>query len=782
MMKTLNDIKKQEKRPFKIPRSIQDIIPIQRIWKDGICQVGQTSYSQTWKYTDVNYMVASPEDQETMFLKYSSLLNSMDSGSVAKITINNHRMNQVDWEKAITIPLRGDERDQYRTEYNQAIMEKAVGDSGLVQEKYITITTFKREVDAARTYLSRVGAGLSSHFATLGSRCNALDAESKLRIFHDFYQPGLESSYHFSLEQSMAKGHDFRDYIAPQSIVRHKDYLEIGDQFCRVLYLKEYASFLKDDMVTRLTDLSRSLMLSIDFIPVPMEEAIKEAESRVMGVETNIHNWQRKQNQNNNFSATLPYDMELQRKEANDFLDDMRTRNQRMMLSILTLAITADSKEQLDNDTEEILSIGQEYLCQFATMTYQQTDALNTALPFGVRHVTPYRTLNTESLAIFMPFKVQEVQEPGGLYLGVNAISQNLILCNRSNLKNQAAFLLGVPGSGKSFIAKELIVPLILGTEDDILICDPEGEFCHLCRALGAEQTTVIQMAAGGKDRLNAMYMVEGYGEKNPIVSKSQFIMSLVQQLDKNGVGPQHKSIIDRCVATVYEEADRNGRVCTLCDLRQKLLEQPESIAQDIALTLELFTTGTLDIFGKESNVDLENRILVFDIHELSEQLKTVGLMIVTDTILNRVNINWKRGKRTHIFIDEFHVVFGNEQGANFFDSAWRQFRKRGAHPAAITQNVEYLLGSPVARMMLSNSECNIMLSQAASDRQELASLLHISDDQMSFCTNTQPGCGLLKYGSAIVPFENRFPQNTKLYELMTTKPGEGVFGGGGNA
>lgn len=782
MMKTLADIKKQEKRPFKIPRSIQDIIPIQRIWEDGICQVGQTSYSQTWKYTDVNYMVASPEDQEVMFLKYSALLNSMDSGSVAKITINNHRMNQVDWEKAITIPLKGDGHDGYRKEYNQAIMEKAIGDSGLVQEKYITITTFKRDVDAARTYLARAGAGLNSHFATLGSRCNALDAAEKLRIFHDFYQPGLESSYHFNLQECMAKGHDFRDYIAPQSMVRHKDYLEIGNQFCRVLYLKEYASFLKDDMVTRLTDVSRSLMLSIDFIPVPMEEAIKEAESRVMGVETNIHNWQRKQNQNNNFSATLPYDMELQRKEANDFLDDMRTRNQRMMLAILTLAITSDSKEQLDNDTEEIMSIGQEYLCQFATMTYQQTDALNTALPFGVRHVTPYRTLNTESLAIFMPFKVQEVQEPGGLYLGVNAISQNLILCNRNNLKNQAAFLLGVPGSGKSFIAKELIVPLILGTEDDILICDPEGEFGHLCRALGAEQTTVIKMAAGGKDRLNAMYMVEGYGEKNPIVSKSQFIMSLVQQLDKNGVGPQHKSIIDRCVAAVYDDADSNGRTCTLCDLRQKLLEQPEPIAQDIALTLELFTTGTLDIFGKESNVDLENRILVFDIHELSEQLKTAGLLVITDTILNRVNINWKRGKRTHIFIDEFHVVFGNEQGANFFDSAWRQFRKRGAHPTAITQNVEYLLNSPIARMMLSNSECNIMLSQAASDRQELASLLHISDDQMSFCTNTQPGCGLLKYGSTIVPFENRFPKNTKLYELMTTKLGEGVFGGGGNA
>lgn len=782
MMKTLADIKKQEKRPFRIPRRVQDLIPMQRIWADGICQVGQNSYAQTWRFTDINYLVASPADQESMFLKYSALINSMDSGAVVKLTINNHRLNRADFEHTITLPLREDGRDLYRQEYNQAIMAKAVGDSGLAQEKYVTITTFKRDVEAARTYLTRAGAGLSSHFGELGAQCMPLDAAAKLRIFHGFYRPGEESAYCFDIREAMAKGHDFRDYICPDSMERHKDYLQIGSWYCRILYLKDYASFLKDSMVTRLTDVSRSLMLSIDFIPVPMDEAIREAERRVLGVETNVHNWQRRQNSQGNFGSEPPYDMKLQRQEANDFLDDLRTRNQRMLLAILTIALVADSKEQLDNDTDEILSIGQEHLCQFAVMTYQQTEGLHTALPFGVRQVSPYRTLNTESLAVFMPFKVQEVQEPGGLYIGVNAISRNLILCNRENLKNQSAFLLGVPGSGKSFIAKEMIASLILGTGDDILICDPEGEFGPLCRALGLEQTTVIQMAAGGSDRLNAMYMVEGYGEKSPIVSKSQFIMSLVEQLDKKGVGPQHKSIIDRCVAAVYADGETSGKVCTLRDLRQKLLEQPEAIAQDIALTLELYTDGTLDIFGQESNVNLENRILVFDIHELSEQLKPAGLLVITDTILNRVNINWKQGRRTHIFIDEFHVVFGNEQGANFFDSAWRQFRKRGAYPTAITQNCEYLLNSPIASMMLSNSECTIMLSQAASDRQELARLLHISDDQMSYCTNTRPGCGLLKYGSALVPFVNEFPEATQLYRLMTTRPGEGIFGGGGHA
>ena len=343
---------------------------------------------------------------------------------------------------------------------------------------------------------------------------------------------------------------------------------------------------------------------------------------------------------------------------------------------------------------------------------------------------------------------------------------------------NQSAFQLGVPGSGKSFLSKEQIAFLILNTEDDVLICDPENEFGPLCQTLGREAATVVHMAAGGKDRLNAMYMVEGYGEQNPIVEKSQFVMSLIEQIDRRGVGPQHKSIIDRCTALVYQEAERTGKPATLCDLREKLLEQPEEKAQDIALSLELFTTGSLDIFGKESTVDLDKRIVVFDIHSLGEQLKPTGLLVITDTILNRVTLNWKRGKRTHVFIDEFHLVFENEQSGIFFNSAWRQFRKRGAYPTAITQNVEYLLDSVQASTMLSNSEFIVMLNQAASDREKLSKLLNISKEQMSYVTNADAGCGLLRYGSALVPFVNRFPKDTKLYALMTTKPGEGVFGG----
>jgi len=574
----------------------------------------------------------------------------------------------------------------------------------------------------------------------------------------------------------MAKwGHDVKDYICPDAIEKNSDYLKLGDKYCRVIFLKDYASYIKDSMVSELTDINRNMMMSIDIIPVPTDEAVREVESRLLGVETNITNWQRRQNTNNNFSAVIPYDMELQRKESKEFLDDLTTRDQRMIFAVITMVHIADTKEQLDSDTDAILSTARKHMCQMAVLKYQQLDGLNTVLPIGTRRINTFRTLTTESLAVFMPFKVQEIMDKGGIYFGENAISHNLIMCNKANLLNQSAFLLGVPGSGKSFSAKEMITFLTLNTEDDILICDPEGEYAPLIEAMG-DMGSVIHVSAGGKDRLNAMYMVDGYDENNPIVVKSQFIMSLIEQIDNKGVGPQHKSIIDRCTAAVYQDAAETGTVPTLSTLREKLLEQPEPEAKQIALSLELYTTGSLDIFGHKSTVNLDKRIVVFDIHGLGVQLKPAGLLVITDTMLNRVTLNWKKGKRTHVFIDEFHVVFENEFSAAFFNSAWRQFRKRNASPTAITQNVEYLLDSVQASTMLSNSEFIVMLNQAASDREKLARLLNISSEQMSYVTNADAGCGLIKYGSALVPFVNRFPKDTKLYQLMTTKPGEGSF------
>lgn len=777
MMKSIKTLMQQEKERYRLPRGVQDTIPVNSIWNDGIFRVGN-KFTKTFRFTDINYMVASREDKETMFLAYSELLNSLDSNAVTKLTISNHRQNRASFEQSILMAMRDDGLDKYRKEYNQMLIDKATGGNGIIQSKYVTVSVVKKDIEEARTYFARIGADLSARFAALGSKCVELDATERLRILHDFYRAGEEADFHFDVADMAKKGHDFKDYICPDSMEKHSDYLMLGGRYCRVLFLKDYASYIKDEFVRDLTDLNRNMVLSIDVMPVPTDEAVREVESRLLGVETNITNWQRRQNANNNFSAVIPYDMELQRKESKEFLDDLTTRDQRMMFAVLTMAITADTKEQLDADTETVLSIARQHMCQMAVLKYQQLDGLATALPIGVRKIDTFRTLTTESLAVFMPFKVQEIMDRGGIYFGENAISHNLIMCNKANLLNQSAFLLGVPGSGKSFSAKELITFIMLNTDDDILICDPEGEYAPLVEAMG-DIGTVIRVAAGGRDRLNAMYMVDGYGDNNPIVVKSQFIMSLVERIDPDGVGPQQKSIIDRCTAAVYQEAEQTGMVPTLSTLRAKLLEQPEEKAKDIALSLELFTAGSLDIFGHKSTVDLDKRVVVFDIHGLGEQLKPIGHLVITDTMLNRVTLNWKKGKRTHIFIDEFHVMFENEFSAAFFNSAWRQFRKRNAFPTAITQNVEYLLDSVQASTMLSNSEFVVMLNQAASDREKLAKLLNISNEQMSYITNADAGCGLIKYGSALVPFINRFPKNTKLYQLMTTKPGEGHFAEG---
>lgn len=771
MIKTIKNIKRMEKDNFTIPKSVQQVIPIKKIWQDGIFLVGKNKYSLTYKFTDINYAVASKEDKESMFLDYSELLNSFDSGATTKITIALRRINKKNFEEDILLKFKQDGLDIYRQEYNQMLLDKAVNSNGMVREIYLTISVFKKNHEEAKSYFRRISSDIVSHLAKLGSKCVSLDAVEHLRILHDFYRIGEESNYNLDLKTLIRKGHNFKDYICPDGFSFEKDYFEMGNKYGRVLFLKEYASYIKDSMISELTDMNQNMMLSIDIIPIPTDEAVKEVENRLLGVETNITNWQRKQNANNNFSAVIPYDMEQQRKESKEFLDDLTTRDQRMMFANLTLVITADSKEQLDADTETILITARKHLCQIVPLKYQQMDGLNTVLPIGVRKIETLRTLTTESLATLNPFRVQEIIDKGGIYYGENAISHNLIMVNKENLLNQSSFLLGVPGSGKSFSAKELITFLSLSTNDDILVCDPEGEYSALVTAMGGE---VVEISASSRDHINAMDMLEGYGDGvNPVSDKSEFILSLFEQLDKKGLGPKQKSIIDRCTALVYDDYYKTNVMPTLIDLRKKLLEQPEKEASELALSLELFTSGSLNVFSHETNVNTSSRIISYDIYKLGKQLKTMGLLVITDAMINRVAENYKKGKRTHIFIDEIHVMFENEYSAAFFNSAWRQFRKRNAYPTAITQNVEYLLLSVDASTMLSNSEFIVMLNQASSDRQELARLLNISDEQLSYITNSDAGCGLIKYGSSLVPFVNKFPKDTKLYKLMTTKPTE---------
>ncbi|MGN0704819.1 MAG: VirB4-like conjugal transfer ATPase, CD1110 family, partial [Lentihominibacter sp.] len=427
MIKTLSRTFKQDKEKFQVPRNVQDIIPVQTIYEDGIFQSGKNKFSKMFRFEDINYYVASNEDKKAMFLEYSELLNSLDSSATTKLTINNRRLNRADFSRKVLIGMRGDSLDAYRREYNSMLLDKATGANSIVQEKYITISITKKSVEEARNYFRRAGAELAAHFSRLGSSCSECDTVERLRIIYDFFRAGEETSFHFDIRKQMQKGHDFRDYICPDCFENERDYFRIGDRYGRVLFLKDYASYIKDSMVSDLTELNRNMMLSIDIVPVPTDEAVREVESRLLGVETNITNWQRRQNQNNNFSAVIPYDMEQQRKESKEFLDDLTMRDQRMMFAVLTMVHTADTKKQLDNDTEALLTTARQNMCQLAVMKWQQLDGLKTVMPFGVRKIDAFRTLTTESLAVFMPFRVQEVHDENGIYYGQNVISKNMI-------------------------------------------------------------------------------------------------------------------------------------------------------------------------------------------------------------------------------------------------------------------------------------------------------------------------------------------------------------------
>ena len=526
IIKTLLKATKLEKEKFKIPKSVQDAIPIQRICPDGIFQVG-SRFSKTFSFTDINYSIAGKE-------------------------------NKAEFEQSLLLPMKEDGLDHFRKEYNEMLLSKVTGtNNSVVQDRYITITVAKRNIDEARTYFSRVGTDLITHLSQLSSIGRELDAgTTRLQIFRDFFKGGEPAAFEFNLKEQMKNGHSFKDWLCPDSMEFQKDHFRLNDRWGRVLYLQGYASYIKDSMIAELCDMDRSLMLSIDILPVPTDEAVREIQNKLLGVETNAANWQRKQNAANNFSAVLPYDMEQQRKETKEMLDDLTNRDQRMMFGLVTMVHLADTKEQLDSDTETILTTARKHLCQMSVLRWQQKDGLDTALPYGLRRIRAIRTLTTESTAVLIPFRAQEIMQTGGIYYGQNAVSKNMIVADRRKLLNGNSFRLGVSGSGKSFSAKEEIVSIALST----------NEFGFLVEALGGE---IIRISAASNTHLNALDMDKAYGdERNPLIEKSEFILSLFEQLVGAGsVSAKEKSILDRCTYDVYREYMANnytGEVPTL--------------------------------------------------------------------------------------------------------------------------------------------------------------------------------------------------------------------------
>lgn len=770
MIKSLAAANRSERVKVKIPHSVQQSIPIKRIYTNGIWEVGK-KHSRTWKLTDVNYIAASQETQHSIFTAYCAALNALPTDATAKITIVNHRLNPAEFQRRILLPYRDDWLDHYREEANQILKDRAAQSNNLVQERFVTLSIPQRKIEESRAYFRRAGANLQKTFARLDSGIQPARNYDRLRILHDFFRPGQEQYFDYDDYRFMRSGRDYRDLICPDSISFRSNHFTFGEKFGRVLFLRSFASFVTDDLISDLTEYARNLILSIDLIPVPTDEAVKEVESIILGVETDITRWQQRQNARNNFTAEVPRSMEQRRDNSREYMDDLTMRDQRMIFSIITLVHTADSLEQLDADTESILAIGKEHLCDISSARFQQEDGLNTALPYGLRRIQALHTLTTESCAVAIPFRAQELQDPGGLSYGIHEVSKNPLICDRKRLVSPHAFYLGVSGSGKSMGMKNTIMNVALGTDDDIIIVDAEREYGSLARAFGG---AVVEISPHSAHHINPLELVSGYEDENPIAQKSELITSILeQQMATGAISGSYKSIIDRCTANIYKPYLKGkAPVPLLTDWRKEVLRQPEPEAREIALAAELITEGSLNVFAHHSDVDMSNRIVVLDLYEMGEQLRPTALVVTLEAIQNRVMENRKRGKFTWVFLDEVYLYFRYHYSAEILYRAWKRFRKYGGILTAATQNVEECLRSDTARLMFANSEFLMLFNQAATDRQELGNLLHISETQMGYVTDVEPGHGLLRVAGAVIPFDCTIPKDTELYRLMNTNPG----------
>lgn len=644
---------------FRAPRSVQESIPVRKIYRDGVWLCGGR-YSKMWRFQDVNYAVASEADQSEILMRYCSVINAWPDDAYVQVLTNNRRIDPVEFENTMLMHLRGDDMDRLREEYNQIVRERTEWSNNIFREKYIVISVQRRSIEEARSFFARVGTELASGFGRLSSQLTELSSHDRIRILHDFFRSGEEQYFNFDLSQAMARGQDFRDSIAPDSLQFKSDHFIMGKKFGRVLFLKDYPNFLKDETIARLCEFPQNLMLSIQIVPVPMEEAVADMQKRVLAVETDITRWQQKQNANHNFSAEPPYEMQQMRQEMKALLDDLTSRDQRMVLVLVTLVHLADSYAQLNSDTEAITATARGDLCRFNTLHFQQEEGLNTALPYGLREIEAMRTMNTESAAALTPFSVQDVMDRGGIYYGRNAISRNSIVCNRKLLLNGNGFYLGVPGSGKSMAAKWELMNVILNTDDDVLICDPEAEFGPVVDAVRGQN---IRLAPNSTQHVNALELGKGYeaGEK-PVSLKSEFILTLYEHLlDVQTNGRRAKSIIDRAVLDLYEEFSKKPQAPTLQDLYRILQCQKEDLAKDIVLASEIFTKGSLNTFAQPTNVQLDNRVLCFNIRDLGQQLRPIGMLVLMEVVMMRVMQNRLRGKRTWIYFDELSVLFSYE-------------------------------------------------------------------------------------------------------------------------
>ena len=768
------------KNTDKRHKSAQDSIPFQRMFPDGICRVTDNYYSKTVQFQDINYQLNQNEDKTAIFDSWCDFLNYFDSSIHFQLSFVNLAANKDSYAQTIAIPPRADAFNQLRTEYTKMLqMQLARGNNGLVKTKFITFGVEAENLKTAKPRLERIEIDILNNFKRLGVQAEPLNGHDRLKLMHDVLHMDEQEPFRFSWDWLAPSGLSVKDFIAPSSFeFRTGSSFAVGKKYGRASFLQILAPELNDRMLADFLDMESSVIVSMHIQSVDQVKAIKTIKRKITDLDKMKIEEQKKAIRAGYDMDIIPSDLATYGNEAKKLLQELQSRNERMFLLTFIILNTAGSMQQLKNNVFQANSIAQKYNCQLTTLDFRQEEGLMSSLPLGLNEITIQRGLTTSSVAIFVPFTTQELFQTGkeALYCGINALSNNLIMVDRKLLKNPNGLILGTPGSGKSFSAKREIANVFLVTDDDIIICDPEAEYGPLVEHLHGQ---VIKISPTSTDYINPMDLNLNYSDdENPLSLKSDFILSLCELIvgGKDGLMPVEKTIIDRCVRLVYRNYLNDPRpenMPILGDLYEELRKQDEKEAQYIATALEIYVTGSLNVFNHQTNVDVHSRVVAYDIKELGKQLKKIGMLIVQDQVWNRVTVNREAHKSTRYYIDEMHLLLKEEQTASYTIEIWKRFRKWGGMPTGVTQNVKDLLSSREVENIFENSDYIYMLNQASGDRQILAKQLNISPHQLSYVTHSGEGEGLLFYGNIILPFVDRFPKDTELYRVLTTKPQE---------
>ena len=772
-------------KPTGPPRTAQQSIPFQRMFEDGTCRVRSNYYTRTIQFQDINYQLAQQEDKTAIFEEWCSFLNFFDSSIHFELSFVNVATDAADFERSIRIPFQQDGFNDVRAEYSQMLRQQlAKGNNGLTKTKFITFGIKADSMKLAKPRLEHVQNDLLNNFHRLGVTAKPLNGKERLKLMHHIFHMDGGEKFQFDWNTFTRSGLSVKDAIAPTVFAfKNSRSFQMGGLYGAMSFLSITASDLSDQLLKDFLEMDSSQIVTMHIQSVDQNKAIKTVKRTITELDRSKIEEQKKAVRAGYDMDIIPSDLATYGRDAKALLKELQSQNERMFLVTFLVLNTGRTEQELETNIFQASSIAQKHNCNLCRLDYQQEQGLMSSLPLAENQIEIQRGLTTSSTAIFIPFTTQELFQSGkeSLYYGLNALSQNLIMVDRKKLKNPNGLILGTPGSGKSFSAKREIANSFLVTDDDIIICDPEAEYAALVRRFHGQ---VIQISPSSTQYINPMDINANYSEEdNPIALKADFILSLCELVvgGKEGLQPVEKTVIDRCVHQIYNRYFNDPRpenMPLLEDLYNALLQQEEKEAHHVATALEIYVKGSLSLFNHRTNVDIENRLVCYDIKELGKQMKKIGMLVVQDQVWGRVTANRAAGKSTRYYMDEFHLLLKEEQTAAYSVEIWKRFRKWGGIPTGITQNVKDLLSSYEVQNIFENSDFVYMLNQAAGDRQILAKQLNISPHQLSYVTHSGEGEGLLFFGNVILPFVDRFPQDLELYRIMTTKLGEVVKDG----